>query len=87
MTATSIKLRTDRGVRYGLLVREERDRLYVILQEPRVHMRRLPLTDEQFITPIDCPVSKMQRSIRQTAKRHGCTLSRDVRDALKRGEA
>lgn len=66
---------------YGLLVRQTQARVYVILQEHTVHIRRLPVSDMEYITFLPkCPVGKMKRSLRQFAKNK---LSRDCREALK----
>ena len=81
MPSESIKMNGQ----YGLLIRQTQDRLYVIMDETKIHLRRLPvsaMTKIDFVT--QQPVSLIKKHIRQSARRHHQPLTQECQEALAR---
>ena len=70
-------------VHHGILVKETKSRLYVILIESGMHMRKVPRGEEKFIDVLPGhKIKTVKRQLRQFAKSHKIKLSKEVREAL-----
>jgi len=79
-----IRYRSENGpVRHGLLVKETASKVYVILVEAPVHIRKLPKSERRFMVELENHKEKtVKRQLRQFAKDRRTKLSQECKEAL-----
>ena len=79
-----VRYKTNRGSIHGLLVRETKKKVYIILMEaPKVKIRKLPIAELDYMEEIPYPVKKCQKRLRSAARQWHCKLAKDTREALR----
>ncbi len=83
--STPIRYRSESGpVRHGLLVKETASKVYVILIESPVHIRKLPKSERMFMAELEgYKEKKVKRQLRQYAKERHTKLSSECKAALR----
>lgn len=81
----AIRYHNKREFVHGLLVKETRKRVHVILMQPGIHVTKLPVSERRYITPITVPIRRAKKELRQAARIWGNKLSKECRSYLRQG--
>jgi len=80
---TAIRYNSSNGNQYGILVKTTKAKMYVILTEKRMHIRRIPISEERYVSELESPIKKVKLQLRQYAKRQRMVLAKDTKEALR----
>ena len=79
----TIRYHTKEGNVHGLLVKEARKRAYIVMMQPPIHLRAVPLTETKYMSTIDVPINRAKKHLRRAAMLWGNQLSKSTKDALR----
>jgi len=80
----TIQYHSPNGVRYGLLVSITPNFINIMIQEPGMHVKKLPRTEDRYVKYLSTPSTRrMQRYMKRSARMWGCQLSKAAKAALK----
>lgn len=80
-----IKYRTGEGTRHGLLVKEGRTKLHLMLMDNPIKITKVSISEARYMEDMDYPVAKCRRKLKKAAiTYHGSirNLSREAREVL-----
>lgn len=79
----AIRYRMDNGARTGLLVKQTPTKLHLILMEPDIHVRKVPRSELRYISPLNVPVNRVKKRLKNAARSFHHRLSRECRSYLR----
>ncbi len=79
-----VRYKSNEGSIHGLLVKQTKKKVYIILMEaPKIKIRKLPIAELDYMQEIDYPVKKCQKHLRSAARAWRYKLGKETRIALR----
>ena len=78
-----ISYKSTTGKTYGLLVKEARKFVYVVLMQHPIQIKKLRMTETRYMTDIVYPLNKCKKHLRAAARQWHNELSKPTKLALR----